>query len=43
MCSRVVERWGDVSRRVGGGCVWENCSDDSTNGVKMVENLPGIL
>ena len=43
MCSRVVERWGDVSRRVGGGCVRENCSDDSTNGVKMIEDLPGIL
>jgi len=32
-----------VSRRAGGGCVRKNCSDDSTNGVKMIEDLPGIL
>ena len=29
--------------RAGGGGVGKNCRNDGPNGIKMVENLPGIL
>jgi len=41
--SHVVGRLESERCRAGGGCVGKNCRNDGPNGIKMVENLPGIL